>query len=150
MACFSQSCGGLIMKRKSKKKLSSKHKLTADSLIFFNEGLCLSFESGLSILQAMDMIARCCEEPLRTELRYCVDEHRLGMNPLEALVQFSNRVGSYHLQQSVRILLLIIPTGGSCITFLRNFNLQLRSLPLGRPLPKVQYTSLDATELLNL
>src|SRR5258708_25478612 len=72
-----------------------------------------SLRSGLSLVQAMEMISREAEAPISEEFQRVVREIGLGVGPQDALVHLSRRVASDDLELLVIAVLVQFEIGGN-------------------------------------
>lgn len=72
-----------------------------------------SMRSGMSLLQAMEMISREAEEPTRTEFSRVVREIGLGVSPDDALLHLVRRIKSDDLDLMVTAMMVQHEVGGN-------------------------------------
>jgi tight adherence protein B len=72
-----------------------------------------SLRSGLSLVQAMEMISREAEPPISEEFQRVVREIGLGVSPQEALLHLVRRVASDDLELLVTAILVQFEIGGN-------------------------------------
>ena len=72
-----------------------------------------SLRSGLSLVQAMEMISREAEPPVSDEFQRVVREIGLGVGPQEALLHLVRRVDSEDLELLVTAILVQFEIGGN-------------------------------------
>ena len=90
------------------------------------ETMVRSIKSGLPISEAMVMIAREFEGPIRQEFSVAVDEQRLGLSLAEALDRVSNRVPLPEMRMLAMAIRIQSTTGGSLSETLLNLSNVIR------------------------
>jgi tight adherence protein B len=80
-----------------------------DALAFMSNGL----KSGLSLLQAMDMVREELPNPISEEFALTLNEQRLGVPLEEALIALERRIGTEDIQIIVTSINILRQSGGN-------------------------------------
>jgi tight adherence protein B len=80
-----------------------------DALAFMSNGL----KSGLSLLQAMDMVRKELPDPIAQEFALTLNEQRLGVPIEDALLGLEKRIGSEDIQIVVTSINILRQSGGN-------------------------------------
>ncbi|MCA1643944.1 MAG: type II secretion system F family protein [Chloroflexi bacterium] len=95
--------------RRQSRRLKSFNNQLGDTISLLSNSL----RSGLSLVQAMEMISREAEAPISEEFQRVVREIGLGVGPQSALVHLGRRVASEDLELLVIAILVQFEIGGN-------------------------------------
>jgi tight adherence protein B len=97
------------LRRRQASRLKAFNNQLADTIALMSNSL----RSGLSLVQAMEMISREAEPPISDEFQRVVREIGLGVGPQEALLHLVRRVNSDDLDLMVVAILVQFEIGGN-------------------------------------
>jgi hypothetical protein len=117
------------MKKKSvrKKPTSRRKTLTREHLIDFTMHLNSCICAGMSTYQAFNYLLPFLEEPLKTQLRICIDQTRTGASFVESLCNLSNRFNEITFHRIIKMLILTRRTGASIAPYMEAILQELRA-----------------------
>jgi tight adherence protein B len=97
------------LQRREAARLRAFNDQLADTIILMSNSL----RAGMSLLQAMDMVAREATPPISEEFQRVVREVGLGLSPQDALLHLVNRIRSEDLDLMVTAMLVQHEVGGN-------------------------------------
>jgi pilus assembly protein CpaF len=106
------------LKRAQKVKKNRFNNQLVDALLI----IANSLRAGFSFMQAMDLVSKEMSDPISGELQFCLREMNYGTPTEEALLNFSERVGSDDLDLLVTAILIQRQVGGNLAEVLQNIH----------------------------